>query len=168
MTKEIQAWLKLMRETHPLEPGRVLEIGSKNVNGSPRFHFQDAQEYVGIDSEGGPGVDRVLHGEKALREFGVDSFDTVICTEVLEHDLAFFTTVFGIHAMLKAGGHFFVSTPTFGFPLHRFPKDYYRFGEDTYREMFFWRMQILDLRHLDEFQAGQGVTLAGLAKKLDA
>lgn len=60
---------------------RVLELGSRNVNGSPRSLCRAAELYVGVDWEAGPGVDVV---EDAARYRG-GPFDAVICTECLEH-----------------------------------------------------------------------------------
>jgi hypothetical protein len=59
---------------------RVLEIGSRNVNGSIRYLFPRS-EYIGIDLVQGPGVDIVADGATCTAE----PFDCVISTEALEH-----------------------------------------------------------------------------------
>lgn len=59
----------------------VLEIGSRNVNGSVRPLFPSA-EYTGIDYRSGPGVDIVANAEAYRPSCLVD---LVVCTEVLEH-----------------------------------------------------------------------------------
>jgi hypothetical protein len=61
---------------------KVLEIGSLDVNGTIRDHF-DFCTYTGIDLGEGPGVDVVKRGERADWESG--SFDTVISAECFEH-----------------------------------------------------------------------------------
>lgn len=61
---------------------RVLEIGSRNINGSPRHLCANARAYVGIDRVVGRGVDVVC--DAAAYQADV-SFDLVICAEVLEH-----------------------------------------------------------------------------------
>jgi hypothetical protein len=74
-----------------LEPGRaplVVEIGSRNINGSVRALFPlEGTEvaYVGIDLVGGPGVDVVADGAtwRPSRPAAL-----VLCCEVLEHDPA--------------------------------------------------------------------------------
>jgi len=43
-----------------------------------------------------------------------------------------------------------VSTPTFGFPLHRYPKDYFRFGEDAYQDFIFDGFDILRLEEVQD------------------
>ena len=62
---------------------RVLEVGSRDINGSVRDEFTNA-DYIGIDVEAGPGVDQVCLGH----EFQADpeSFDVVCSSETFEHD----------------------------------------------------------------------------------
>lgn len=60
---------------------RVVEIGSRNVNGSTRHLFPNA-EYIGVDQWPGEGVDVVADG--ATWHPGT-LFDVVICCETLEH-----------------------------------------------------------------------------------
>jgi len=67
---------------------RILEVGSKYVNGSVRpliERFMQPKEYIGIDIEPGKYVDVVLPAEKLVKHFGSESFDVVISTETLEH-----------------------------------------------------------------------------------
>lgn len=61
--------------------GPVIEIGSRNVNGSARDAFPGV-EWFGIDSEDGPGVDLVWD---VLDWWPEKQFKTVVCCEVLEH-----------------------------------------------------------------------------------
>jgi len=58
----------------------VLEIGSYDVNGTVRPLFGSVDEYIGIDKRDGPGVDLVTESFD-----GGESFDVVVCCEVLEH-----------------------------------------------------------------------------------
>lgn len=61
----------------------VLEMGSRNVNGSARGLFGGrASRYVGIDLTPGPGVDAVADAAVYQDAAG---FDLVVCNEVLEH-----------------------------------------------------------------------------------
>lgn len=61
---------------------RVLELGSRNINGSVRSLFVDAVDYVGVDPVPGRDVDIVGDGATV---FVPRSFDMAVCTEVLEH-----------------------------------------------------------------------------------
>jgi len=170
MTAEILYWIRRIRKDYPFTPGRVLEVGSRDVSdGNPRQFFPDATEYVGIDAESGENVDRVMNAKDMLFDtFPPYSFDTIICCEMLEHDITFLHTWGQMYSMLKTNGHLIITTPTFGFPLHRFPKDYWRFGEDAFREVFFAGFDIIQLLHLDDGllkDKGHNVTLAGIARK---
>lgn len=84
---------------------RVLELGSRNINGSVRYLFA-AAEYVGVDPVEGADVDIV--GDGATIEVGHDSFDVVVCTEVLEHvnDTIAAGIITNAFAHLRPGGRF--------------------------------------------------------------
>jgi SAM-dependent methyltransferase len=144
-------------------PGRVLEVGSRNVNGSVRDVFADAAEYVGIDAEPGAGVDIVMRGHQLGEHWPAEHFDTVLCYETLEHDPQFWMTLAAIRRVLRVGGFLFVTSPTFGFPLHRYPKDYYRFGEDAFREVVFCGYDLMELSEVRD-SAGSPC-LCGLGRK---
>jgi len=67
----------------PHRPGlRVLDIGGRDMNGSPRSLFDGAAEYVGLDIAPGLGVDVVAD---AATWDPTATFDLVVCAEVLEH-----------------------------------------------------------------------------------
>jgi SAM-dependent methyltransferase len=78
----------------------VLEIGSRNVNGSVRGLFSSGR-YLGLDVMPGPGVDVVANGA----EFVPDGQpDVVVCCEVLEHADAAPTIVSHALSLLRSGG----------------------------------------------------------------
>jgi SAM-dependent methyltransferase len=147
MTPEILRFAHENRQRFNVRPGRVLEVGSCNVNGSIREAFQPGAElYLGIDIAPGPGVDLVMRSQEIRQNWADGTFDTVLCCEMLEHDPMPWLTVEQLHMVLKPGGILLVTTPTFGFPLHRFPKDYFRYGEDAYHDFIFRGMQVLNLQ----------------------
>lgn len=61
----------------------VIEIGSYNVNGSVRDHFESPIQYIGVDWRPGSSVDMVCfaHDLKIC-----ERFDAVISASMLEHD----------------------------------------------------------------------------------
>lgn len=59
----------------------VLEFGSRDINGSVRSVFA-ASRYVGVDTIAGPCVDIVADAAHLALD---ETFDVVVCTEVLEH-----------------------------------------------------------------------------------
>lgn len=79
----------------------VLEIGSFDVNGSPRQLFRHAN-YWGIDLAAGKGVDSLATPQFYAAH--ISTFDVVICAEVLEHDPNPFETFNNIRLVLKKGG----------------------------------------------------------------
>ncbi len=70
---------------------RMLEVGSRNINGSARTLFEPkASVYIGVDVVDGEGVDFVgdLGNPMTLGVFSQvygSDFDVIICTETLEH-----------------------------------------------------------------------------------
>ena len=106
--------------------GSVLDVGSYDVNGNVRKLFEGAR-YIGIDMRKGPNVDRVLDAHGLVEAFGPESFDTVVCCEMLEHDPEFWTSMAQMGAVLKSGGRMILTTRSIGFPLHEYPSDLWRF-----------------------------------------
>jgi SAM-dependent methyltransferase len=152
MTPQIQNWVKQAKKKFITNPGKVLEIGSKDIIGNVREYFPDAKEYIGTDMERGFNVDLIIDAHDLLKKFKPGSVDTLLCFEMLEHDREFWTTVEIMHKLVKKGGYLVISTPTFGFPLHRHPRDYFRYGEDAFREIFFKGFKVLDLTEVkDDF-----------------
>lgn len=134
--------LDFMREVVARTPGmvvgEVLEVGSADVNGTPRTVFQSlATGYTGVDIVPARCVDLLVDGERLADNFPADHFDTIVCCETLEHCPRPWAVVAQMRDLLKPGGRLWVSTPTFGFPEHRFPLDCYRFGEDAYRHWIY-------------------------------
>lgn len=164
MTPQIQQWVKLTKEDFIKFPGKILEIGSLDINGGVREFFADAEEYIGIDTQKGKGVDKLMEAHDIIKVWPEETFDTVLCLEMLEHDNAFWKTIENIRQVLKRGGFLIVSTPTFGFPLHRFPKDYFRFGEDAYREIIFKNYKILRLSEVRDIENSPGICCIGRKK----
>jgi hypothetical protein len=78
----------------------VVEIGSRDINGSVRDLFGDA-EYVGIDRQPGRGVDVVADGVSWQPARPVD---TVVCCEVLEHCENAASLISNAYEMLVDGG----------------------------------------------------------------
>jgi len=121
----------------------TLELGSLDVNGSVREYM--GPEYVGIDIEDGDSVDVVMNANDIGKKFEENEFDCVLALDLLEHDKYFWKTLAGVKKVLKPGGIFVVVVPTFFFPVHRYPKDYWRIGEDGMREVVFDGYELLKL-----------------------
>lgn len=142
MNQTIIDWTERIRRDYPFKAGKVLDVGSLNVNGTVKHLFQDA-DYLGIDFRDGDDVDLVMNGHD-IDQFQ-HKFDTIICMNMLEHDDNFWITLHKMREQLKQGGHMFVVIPTFGFPTHEHPQDYWRAGEDAFRDVIFKNFELLDL-----------------------
>lgn len=164
MTPQIQEWVKQSKKDFIKRPGKILEIGSLDINGGVREFFSDAEVYTGIDMQKGKGVDKVMEAHDITKHFPPESFDAILCLEMLEHDKAFWKTLENINILLKRDGILIISTPTFGFPLHRFPKDYFRFGEDAYKKIIFKNYKILRLSSVKDIENSPGICCIGRKK----
>jgi len=113
-------------------PGlRVLDIGSLDVNGSYRPLVERFEmEYVGIDAEAGPNVDRVASAYSLPRDIG--EFDVVLSGQTLEHLLLPIVATEEMKRVCRAGGWVLLVAP-FVCAEHRFPVDCWRFLPDGLR-----------------------------------
>lgn len=86
-------------------PTRVVEIGSRDINGTVRPLFNGAM-YTGIDRVAGPGVDVVADGAT----YTPDAVpDCVVCCEVLEHAANWDEIVRNMARMVAPGGSVFIT-----------------------------------------------------------
>lgn len=98
--------------TGPLE---ILEVGSRDVNGSVRPLFP-SERYVGVDLVAGPGVDWV--GDfRDWAQPGAE-LDLVVCTEVLEHSPHWRELLARAAQVLRPGGWLIVTAAADPRPPH--------------------------------------------------
>lgn len=95
------------------QTGRVLEIGSRNVNGSVRPLFANS-EYIGIDVTEGEGVDLVVD----VCEYNAKKFDVIVCCEVLEHAKNWKAILDACGRLIKKGGTLILTAAGPGRPEH--------------------------------------------------
>lgn len=116
----------------------LLEVGSQNVNGSPRevLECHAPAKYVGVDFAAGPGVDVVADVSELVSRFGVESFDVVVSTEMLEHAYDWRIAVQQMKTVLRPGGLLVVTTRSPGFPYHGYPHDYWRYTVKNFEAIF--------------------------------
>lgn len=99
-----------------LSLGKVLEVGSYDVNGSIRKMFAGAASYVGVDLDIGPGVDVVSYGHQLQVADG--HFDMALSGECLEHDPHWRETVMNMARMTRPGGLVAFTCASTGRPEH--------------------------------------------------
>jgi hypothetical protein len=114
----------------------VVEIGSlqydlKGQDRNLRELFQGKQ-YIGCDLAEGPGVDRIE--DITQLSFKDGEAGTLICVHILEHVWDVFAACRHIRRVTKDGGMAIVVCP-FNLHIHRFPKDYWRFTDDTMKKL---------------------------------
>jgi len=118
---------------------RILEVGSRDVNGSIRpyiLKISQPESYTGVDMEAGKFVDVVLDAERLVDHFGVNVFDVVICCEMVEH-VKNWQLIFGnLKRVLKPTGLMLLTTVMPGCPLHEFPSDHWRYERSDMNKIF--------------------------------
>lgn len=114
MHEQAHNWMASQVKQLPLRRS-VLEFGSRNVNGSPRPLFVNADKYIGVDIREGEGVDIVADAADYRTE---ERFDTVVCMEVLEHTNRGREICCNAYRHLLRGGVFLVTAAGIGREPH--------------------------------------------------
>lgn len=117
---------------------KVLEVGSLDVNGSPRWIIEllEPESYIGVDMRLGPKVDLICNACNLVAIFGAESFDVVVSTEMLEHAEDWRKAVSNMKRVLTPGGLLLITTRSPGFPLHDYPGDHWRFTAQDAQGIF--------------------------------
>lgn len=153
-----------IRKIGPQPEKKILEVGSMDVNGSPRESFKTAGEYIGIDFRPGRGVDVVMNAEDIHTKWPAGYFDVILCCETLEHCEHWRDVLTSFWTVLKIGGKCVVTTPTRKKGRHNYPNDYWRFELDEYRKIFA-KQTILKCEEVGS--AGVGVIVEKVCDELD-
>ena len=77
-------------------------------------------------------------------KFEDNSFDSILCTQVLEHVYDHHTVIKEIHRVLKPNGHIILTVP-FAWELHEEPYDYFRFTKHALKNLFEEAGLVVDL-----------------------
>jgi SAM-dependent methyltransferase len=117
---------------------RILESGSRNVNGSARklFALFSPAVYIGTDIAPGIDVDEICDAVDLVGKYGANSFDAVVSTETLEHVRDWKQTITNYKRLLKPGGVVWITTRSVGFPFHEYPEDHWRFSGEQMSAIF--------------------------------
>jgi SAM-dependent methyltransferase len=134
MIKSTLTWIEKVNKEQGLCPARVLDVGSLDYNGSPRYLFPTSG-YVGVDIKEGASVDEICDVYSLSARFGRSRFDAVLCLHVLEHLRDIWEALREVRNVLTPGGHLYVAMPTLGYPEHDYPGDYWRATEQCMREV---------------------------------
>jgi hypothetical protein len=94
----------------------VLDIGGRDVNGSPQQLFPSAAVYTVLDIRPGDDVDIVA--DAATWNPGGYEWDVVICAETFEHTASWRAICRTAYAACSPGGRLIVTTAAPGRPPH--------------------------------------------------
>jgi SAM-dependent methyltransferase len=110
--KEQKRFCKLVKKKyrHMFYKSYVLDVGSLDINGNNRYLFSRC-DYKGIDITPGKNVDIVESCKDFLSMFNpprkytkLKHFDTIVCTEMLEHDKTWKESLQSMYDGLRDGG----------------------------------------------------------------
>jgi hypothetical protein len=97
----------------------VLDIGGRDVNGSPRSLFSLATEYCVVDICAGANVDVVADAAKWMPPSHLrHGFDVTLCTEVFEHTADWRGIVYNLWLTARRGGICLITCATDPRPAH--------------------------------------------------
>lgn len=105
--------IKKLYPSH-FKDAKVIDAGSLDINGTNRYLFEGGL-YIGIDVISGANVDIVTPIHRLI---AVDKMDTVISTEMLEHDLHWKESLLAMYDLLRNEGLLVVTCATTGRKEH--------------------------------------------------
>ena len=116
----------------PYVKGRVLDLGAGTAK-YKEIIKKNAISYTACDIKKSKDIDTICDVTNLV--FPLESFDTVISTQVFEHVPNPFTVAGEIKKVLKSGGYAIITAP-FMFPFHPDPTDNFRFSQKGLEEIF--------------------------------
>jgi 2-polyprenyl-3-methyl-5-hydroxy-6-metoxy-1,4-benzoquinol methylase len=121
-----------------IEGKHVLEVGSRNVNGSvrPSLVKLNPASYIGVDIQTGEYVDKIVNANELVKEFGEQSFDVVISTEMVEHVWNWIQVFNQMKLVTKDLGYIYITTRNKNSSQHDYPKDYWRYEKQDMIDIF--------------------------------
>ena len=107
MHPEIDQFIVKVKEKFPkyFKEQAVLEVGSQNINGTVRTHFDNCL-YTGIDLGEAPGVDVVID---IVDYISPNRYDVVISSEMLEHCKEWQKALLQMYENTRKGGIFILT-----------------------------------------------------------
>lgn len=141
MHDNARQFLTFVQQSFPsyFENVKCLDVGSADINGNNRMHFQSC-EYHGNDVCEGPNVTIVAETGKLTFQDGY--FDTIVSSECFEHDMHYEDSFRNIVRMLRPGGLFAFTCASTGRNEHgtrrTHPTDSMttRIGDDTWGDYY--------------------------------
>jgi SAM-dependent methyltransferase len=91
-------------------------------------------QYISTDLRPNPAAPPTVVSDSLQLPFKHNTFDTVLCTQVLEHVRNPFSMMEEIGRILRPGGHVILTLPA-AWPLHEEPYDFFRYTKYGLREL---------------------------------
>ena len=131
-----------LETVHPHEVmyKNLIDIGSRLIDMSLKpiikSHWYNPATYTGIDLFEGEYVDKICNAEDIVETFGENSFEFVLCVEMLEHVKDWRKVISNLKRCCTPEGFIFITTRMPGYPKHDFPKDYWRYNIEDMKVIF--------------------------------
>jgi SAM-dependent methyltransferase len=113
MHEQAMEWIAKYATTDPVS---VLDLGGRDINGSPRELWPNATSYTVLDVTPGPNVDIVA--DAATWQPGGRRWDVAVAAELFEHTDQWPAICQTAWRALRPGGRFIVTTAAPGRPPH--------------------------------------------------
>lgn len=121
--------------------GTFLEFGDPRYR--DRFRPAAIERYDIFDIAAGPGV-TVVGDLQHCPQVPDDTYDVIVCTQVLEHVPNPFLAAAELCRILKPGGLLLLTVPA-AYPYHSAPNDYWRYSRDSLRLLFGERLREIQI-----------------------
>ncbi len=109
------------------------------------------ERHVGVDIKQNETNDVDVLGSAYETHLDSAAYDTILCTEVLEHLEEPNRAIAEMRRLLRPGGHVILTVPFF-WHIHEAPRDFYRYSEYGLRHLFeSGGFEIVELRPLTGF-----------------
>lgn len=127
--------LRRIAEAVPYARGKLLDVGCGNSPYRDLFATR-IDDYIGVDWPHTlhAGLDISVFADNTQLPFCDQSFDTILCTEVVEHSPEPVRVVCEMARLLRPGGRLILTAPFF-YWTHEQPWDYYRFTSIGFEEI---------------------------------
>ncbi len=112
--------------------GRFLEFGDPRYR--PTFAPAMVTQYDVLNIVPGPNV-TIVGDIQSCSQIPDNTYDVIVCTQVLEHVPNPFLASSELIRILKPGGRLLLTVPA-AYPYHAVPRDYWRFTRDSLHLLF--------------------------------
>lgn len=145
--ENVSTFLRRVSKQYAGYSGLLLDVAPQEHEGARPF-FSENIFVETLDIDPASGATYIADLCVCADVVGVEKFEYIVCTEVLEHVVQPFGAVNSIWSMLKPGGLLFLTTP-FNFRIHGPLPDCWRFTEHGLRVLL-KNFEILELCGLED------------------